>query len=378
MLRASAQELTADESLGPDDSEAQVVRVLEGEDEAFLRGAYQLVLGRGIDSDGLAFYAQRLATGTPRSDVLWELSRSDEGVAHLGSQPLLVEAISRLTGRPALGAPATVEELLKLSDAAFVDACLRVMPSTHSPTVMRSMLMARLAGAVPRYQVLIDLAHASGRKAFPHVAGLDGFLERARGDLFPRAESPAELFSYHDAAFIDCAYKTLMGRPPDSMGGGFYLGRLRGGFSRTSIVAGLARSAEGRARRQKLPGLRALVWRYRFANVPGLADLLAPLLRTESDSLAARARRTMQTLAVRISALEAAALSATPHSASGTRQTDAAAPAAALMNGALLEIQRDNFEREMDALRRVVVGLLRRRGETNTQRPGTRRVRRRP
>ena len=78
-----------------------------------------------------------------------------------------------------------------------------------------------------------------------------------------------ELLAYHDQQFVHCAYQTLLGRSPDPEGLGYYLSRLRTGFSKMRIVAQLRLSKEGKAhakerkaRATTLPGLNQAMKRY--------------------------------------------------------------------------------------------------------------------
>lgn len=69
------------------------------------------------------------------------------------------------------------------------------------------------------------------------------------------ASTLPELLACHDQQFVCCAYQTLLGREPDPEGLGYYLGRLRMGFSKIQILAQLRLSNEGKTYAAKLPGL---------------------------------------------------------------------------------------------------------------------------
>jgi len=341
--------------LGEDD--AQVARLLRSpEDESFLREAYQVVLGRGIDANGYMFYAERLVAKANRIDVLWEVASSAEGNAHLSTKPALASAIARAAGRK-VAASVSVTNLLALPDATFVDACIRALMARGTTEADRSIWLNRLRGGTPRYRILKELAASSGRSAFPDIAGLDALIAQTEEDLFPTARSTAELLAFQDEAFVDCAYKSLLRRAPDFSGASYYVARLQAGYSRSSVLVGLARSGEGRMRRAEVAGLRSFCWRYRLANVPLLADLLAPLLRAESDSESARTKRMLGSLSRRLSALEA--LVATTETTHGGRQPASSEAALLARHETLLDIQRDSFEREMGALRKMVSTLAR-------------------
>lgn len=58
-------------------------------DDAFLRMAYHLVLGRDVDENGLSNYRQKLARGKSKLWVLKDLARSDEAAARFAPPELL-------------------------------------------------------------------------------------------------------------------------------------------------------------------------------------------------------------------------------------------------------------------------------------------------
>lgn len=99
-----------------------------------------------------------------------------------------------------------------------------------------------------------------------------------------------ELLSRHDEDFILSSYQTLLGRQPDSKGLDYYLGRLRRGISKHQIVAQLAVSAECRARNVKLPGLDAVIHRYRLYKAPVIGPVIKLLAKDEGGALQRKLR----------------------------------------------------------------------------------------
>ncbi|WP_084253343.1 FkbM family methyltransferase [Sphingomonas pituitosa] len=73
------------------------------------------------------------------------------------------------------------------------------------------------------------------------------------------ARSIEDLFQAGDRQFVDACFKTLLGRPADPAGLGFYLQRLREGRSRARIVRDIAGSPEALAHAAQLPGLHAFL-----------------------------------------------------------------------------------------------------------------------
>lgn len=72
---------------------------------------------------------------------------------------------------------------------------------------------------------------------------------------FAAADSLPRLMIYDNLDFVRGAYATILGRAPDSEGEAYYLERLRSGHSKLEILWQLRKSAEGRRRNSKIPGL---------------------------------------------------------------------------------------------------------------------------
>lgn len=88
-------------------------------------------------------------------------------------------------------------------------------------------------------------------------------------DVFANSLDDAEklgfdyLMDLHDDAFVIAAYKLLLGRRADPTGVRYYAGRLRRGFSRTSVLDQMVRSNEARGDWRSVAGLAEAIDRYR-------------------------------------------------------------------------------------------------------------------
>jgi FkbM family methyltransferase len=71
------------------------------------------------------------------------------------------------------------------------------------------------------------------------------------------------LLAYQDRVFIDCAYLTLLRRPPDTSGRNYYLGRLRDGAPKVQILSEIFESPEARLINAVVPGLNDAIKKYR-------------------------------------------------------------------------------------------------------------------
>lgn len=95
------------------------------------------------------------------------------------------------------------------------------------------------------------------------------------------ASTLEELLGLHDRHFVDCAYKTLLGRPTDPDGLAYYLGRLRAGFPKIGLLAQLRLSTEGRGHTANVAGLDKAIQQYRRGQLPVVGWLLRWLESTE-------------------------------------------------------------------------------------------------
>jgi FkbM family methyltransferase len=82
------------------------------------------------------------------------------------------------------------------------------------------------------------------------------------------ASTLAALLACHDQHFIRCAYQTLLNRAPDPEGLGYYLARLRLGFSKIQILAQLRLSGEGQANAAQVSGLDAAIKNHQQGRYP--------------------------------------------------------------------------------------------------------------
>ena len=340
--------------------------VFEADPSTFIGTAYQALLGRPPDATGAAFYARRIAQGASRLSIIEELARSDEGSAHLAESPEFEAALAKRLGN----SPKTsrsLEELLADNDHEFIDHALRLVLRQGIHPRRRLALLLRLRGGAPRTVLLQELAAANGGVSFGQVPGLDELLARMRGGLFPVARTVSELLAYDDEAFVDCAYKTLLGRAPDFAGCSHYLNLLREGYSKTSVLSGLARSTEAQVAKPAVKGIRLWLWRYRVVNLPLLRTLAAWFGMAEIDAPRMRERRLLRLLMMRSHALEAQWIGAIEEvTETGRDLRDAPMPgglreletALLARHEALLDIQRDTHDRELGALRRDLARLL--------------------
>jgi hypothetical protein len=93
-----------------------------------------------------------------------------------------------------------------------------------------------------------------------------------------------ELLALDDVAFVDSAYRTLLGRAPDTVGFSHYLRLIRMGACKMRVVSRLYFSAEGRRRVRSLPGLKSALISYWLARSPLTGWWYRAIARIEGET----------------------------------------------------------------------------------------------
>jgi hypothetical protein len=128
-----------------------------------------------------------------------------------------------------------------------------------------------------------------------------------RANPYHRANSLAELLSWHDADFVRCAYVTVLGRQPDREGEKFYLQRLRSGRPKLEVLRHLRASPEAAGHDPGIAGFDRSLRRARLQALPGIGWIFRlvwrPLDSVSPDERGYRA--TMNAIAANRSAIDA-------------------------------------------------------------------------
>ena len=103
-----------------------------------------------------------------------------------------------------------------------------------------------------------------------------------------------ELLACNDQQFVHCAYETLLRREPDPEGMAYYLGRLRTGFSKMTVVAQLRLSDEGKNYVPDLPDLDAAIKRHQKGRYPLIGWFFRQFSNMDGDSSSERRLRAIQ------------------------------------------------------------------------------------
>jgi FkbM family methyltransferase len=183
----------------------------------------------------------------------------------------------------------TIETLLAHEDREFLDLAYVATLGRSIDESGRAFYLQRLASGVHPMQVLEELATSDESLAArclsvgmrdaictANVVGLGEFAHLCSHPV-PRALELENLLEQDGARFIFQAYFSILGRPPDPTGFGYYLPRLRGGVSKCRIAVELASSSEVVADQPSklMRWLAAAVKRYERINY----SILGPVLR---------------------------------------------------------------------------------------------------
>lgn len=101
------------------------------------------------------------------------------------------------------------------------------------------------------------------------------------------------LTSLHDEDFVVAAYELLLGRPVDDAGIAYYLGRLRAGYSKLSILQQIRSSSEFRHPTLPVTGLSKALKRYRTSQIPMIGLLFRKWWKLEGEGVEERYQRMM-------------------------------------------------------------------------------------
>jgi hypothetical protein len=156
------------------------------------------------------------------------------------------------------------------SSTAFVDALWPLLTDRVPTAAERSRWVSAIDGGTPPGELVVHLLgtpqwsqqppavarlYGAALGRFPDHAGLGYWIRQAAdgrslssmAQAFVRSpEFRATYGDLGDAAFVDRLYRNIFGRPADAPGKAYWVGRLQGGTSRGSVVAGFTQSPEGR------------------------------------------------------------------------------------------------------------------------------------
>lgn len=277
-----------------DDAPKSLDELIALDDSSFLAAAYRQLLGRPIDPAGFRDYDSRLRRGTSRLEIVAELRSSAEGLAHRSALPGLAAALAQHKVHAPPAAINSLRELFRLEEEAYVDALIATLLRRPASADERMRQAERVRAGVPK---MVLLAEVAARAEGAELDGLHGYAVAARAidaGLCPVALDVDDLLSFDDHAFVDCAYKTLIGRRADPAGLTHYVSLLRSGAAKIGVALRLARSAEGRRRGARLGGLNRAARLYLLGRVPVFGRVICALTGCEGETTSERRQRALE------------------------------------------------------------------------------------
>jgi GT2 family glycosyltransferase len=176
----------------------------------------------------------------------------------------------------------TDSELLQLEDLAFVEQAYQaLLGRAADPAGLRNYLERVRAGA-PKALILAELRASEEAQRKAHRSAKPGTAPPAASTPplhAYRAPPPSieQLLRLEDRAFVEQAYRIILGRSADPSGLRNYLQELRSGVGRFDVLHELLQSAEGQRVNAPLPLLRAMLRRRRSQRLPGVRHALQAL-----------------------------------------------------------------------------------------------------
>jgi hypothetical protein len=305
---------------GRDDDGALRALLVEEGDE-FIEAAYMALLGRRPDAVGGPSYLRALRGGTPKLAVLYELSSSVES-RRLGIElPGLAAAVAGEGGGEEAGAARaaaaiqSAEQLLVIEDPdLFLKMAYRVLLKRPADLAGVASYKERMREGTSRTRILHELFSSDERARLgTQLPGLPEAFRReglalanggaAEAEPVRPAQTLAQLAALRGAAFVECAYVTLLKRRPDEVELYRQAARLREGDSKLQLLDELAAAPAAAAAVRQLTGLAEALGRRRRARLPVIGALVRMLGDVEGDSALERRARANEE---RVAALEAA------------------------------------------------------------------------
>jgi hypothetical protein len=240
--------------------------LLQGNDREFVSAAYQALLGRKADDDGLATYTSLLLDGKSRVEVLIALRCSKEGKTYAADVAGLDAATSFV-------------ELLAHSDNTFICCTFQTLLLRPIDTNACLSYGQQLRNSVPRLLLLSDIRNSVECKSkdavaleMEGIAKLDqsAFTSKFRSSAAISSDStdesvpappvsPVKLMNWGDRHFIHGLYQILLAREADAVELKKHETRLKSGASRLDIIRTVIESDERHLRRTMLHQLGSAI-----------------------------------------------------------------------------------------------------------------------
>jgi FkbM family methyltransferase len=216
------------------------------------------------------------------------------GLTNLNSEESSMSASPTATEANTPKVLSSLADLLALEGADFVrNAYVSILGRKADPQG-EAYYVERLSRGHHKLEILLQLSKSREAKLFLYppeglTEAFRSFRRQAavRGSrqaaasverrVLLQAKTPdvSKFMAYHDEDFVRILFSYFLGRKPDPSGCEFYLGRIRSGVSRQTILLEVARSAEAKTNTRVLRGEKRLAVSLLLYRTPILGTLIA-------------------------------------------------------------------------------------------------------
>jgi glycosyltransferase involved in cell wall biosynthesis len=206
-------------------------------DEHFIRSAFQTLLNREPDPEGLRYYLAIVRSGVEKIEILSQLYMSVEG----RSRQLKVNGLNE-----------TIEAYERLK-VPLVGPLLRLTSVVSTSAVLT-----------------------------------------AEEKLYATEPLATQRFVDAEERFVHCAYWAILGRSPDSNGLESYLESVRSGIAKVEILAQLKRSDEGKSRWAQIARMNKAIRRHKQMQLPLVGGALRFVLQKSGNRVSLELLRSIE------------------------------------------------------------------------------------
>ena len=291
--------------------------LLSCDDDRFVDNAFKIVLGRSSEPKASAFYLNRLLSGITKMQILNEISESDEAAAyakrpyHFSGQELMPVQAAK-----------SVDELLSHFDRDFVHVAYQTILGRGADAEGLMHYTVRLRLGAPKIKLLSEMItsqerdvlgklicemYAAARCYSRSKMPLLGLFWRRMYDIagpavadpeplhFPeKIKTLSSLMASAKLEFVNCVYRTLLGRNPDVAGAEFYIKRLETGGSRTQLIWEILQSPECNERQILFAKLTSATTLYQLGQAAFIGWFIRKLAHVEGNTLTDVRLRSME------------------------------------------------------------------------------------
>jgi hypothetical protein len=279
-------------------------RLLAYDDVSFVQFAYQLLLGREPDAEGLETYIERLRTGVSKTEIISELMRSSEGMARGIQGSMEAGALEAPVGAPwhaAAEAATTWEDFEFKFDASFIFGAYQTLLGRDPDPEGLSHYLLHLRRGKSKIHILAELMQSAEYRARDgHLKQLHRALrvrENAQTGADNYAAMPKEPATYSSIgtttrevlafsadAFVTHVSQHSLGILPDRRVIAEYVARMKAGLSKAQVLTEIMNSGPAKRRATLLHRISRETRRRRLAQIPIIGQLMKMLFDIEGDS----------------------------------------------------------------------------------------------